>query len=58
MSEVQLLKSKNTQIVYLTPKKKLWAILSSGIKKCITKNFKVIIVNTLDLIFKKLFQKW
>ena len=43
LSEVQLLKFKNIRIVYLTPKNDLWAIFDSGIKKCITKNFGVII---------------
>ena len=38
--EISLLKFKNVEIVYITPKNQLWGIFNSGLKKCITKNFK------------------
>ena len=43
LSEGQVLKFKNIKIIYLTPKNQLWAIFSTGAKKCITKNFEAII---------------
>lgn len=41
--ESQLVKFETIKIIYLTPKKQLWAIFSTGIKKCIVKKYKSVI---------------